>query len=115
MCQSLYFRFQRVIKRDNTSEETIYEAIIFGDRTEIFWVTKDGISCCTYIHTKRIKELIITRGSAGPVSEEEAYSEADIRKGLAERKARMEQVKEKARTTTNTTKQVAAHTFIQRD
>ena len=58
MCQSLYFRFQRVIKRDNTSEETIYEAIIFGDRTEIFWITKDGISCCTYIHTKRLKEYI---------------------------------------------------------
>ena len=59
-------------------------------------------------YTKRIKELIITRGSAGPVSEEEAYSEADIRKGLAERKARMEQVKEKARTATNTTKHVTA-------
>ena len=33
--------------------------------------------------TKRVKELIITRGSAGPISEEEAYSEADIKKGLS--------------------------------
>ena len=49
--------------------------------------------------TKRVKELIITRGSAGPISEEEAYSEADIKKGLLERKQRMEEVKNKAKST----------------
>lgn len=54
--------------------------------------------------TKRIKELIITRGSAGPISEEEAYSEADIKKGLLDRKQRMEEVKRKAQTASSSVK-----------
>lgn len=54
--------------------------------------------------TKRIKELVITRGSAGPISEEEAYSEADIKKGLLDRKQRMEEVKKKAQTASSSAK-----------
>lgn len=48
--------------------------------------------------TKRIKELIITRGSAGPLSEEEAYKEEDIKAGLLNRRQRMEETKRKAQT-----------------
>ena len=32
--------------------------------------------------TRRVRELVITRGSSGPLSEEEAYSEADIKAAL---------------------------------
>lgn len=62
--------------------------------------------------TKRTKELIITRGSTGPVSEEEAYSEEDIKKALLARKARMEEVKKKAQSnTTNTVNAVSSGSF----
>ena len=48
--------------------------------------------------TRRVRELVITRGSSGPLSEEEAYSEADIKAALLKRKERMEEVKRKATT-----------------
>lgn len=54
-------------------------------------------------YTKRIKELIITRGSTGPVSEEEAFQENDIKKGLMDRNARKEEVKNKTLAKANTT------------
>lgn len=46
--------------------------------------------------TKRTREFLIERGSAEGLDEENSYSDDDIKKGLAERKARMEQVKIKA-------------------
>ena len=49
----------------------------------------------TRSYTRRVRELIITRGSAGPLDEEESYSEEDIKAGLAARKQRMAELQSK--------------------
>lgn len=47
-------------------------------------------------YTKRIREFIIKRGSAGPLDEEQSYSQEDIKNGLLNRKKNFDKVKEKA-------------------
>lgn len=48
----------------------------------------------TRTFTRRTREFLIERGSAEPLDEENAYSDDDIKAALAERKQRMEKVKE---------------------
>jgi hypothetical protein len=50
----------------------------------------------TRTYTKRKRELIVLRGSAGPLDEEESFKEEDIKKALTERMGRMEAAKQKA-------------------
>lgn len=47
-------------------------------------------------YTKRIREFIIKRGSAGHLDEEQSYSPEDIKKGLEARKALFVDIKNKA-------------------
>lgn len=47
-------------------------------------------------YTRRTREFLIERGSAEALDEENSYSDADIKAGLAKRKALMEEVKLKA-------------------
>lgn len=47
-------------------------------------------------YTRRTREFLIERGSAEALDEENSYSDADIKAGLAKRKALMEEVKQKA-------------------
>lgn len=47
-------------------------------------------------YTRRTREFLIERGSAEALDEENSYSDADIKAGLARRKALMEEVKQKA-------------------
>lgn len=46
-------------------------------------------------YTRRVRELIVTRGSAGPLDDEESYTEDDIKAGLVARKQRMAEIKTK--------------------
>lgn len=50
----------------------------------------------TRTFTRRTKEFLIERGSAEPLDEENAFSDEDIKAALAERKQRMEKVKQAA-------------------
>lgn len=47
-------------------------------------------------YTRKTREFLIERGSAEALDEENSYSDADIKAGLAKRKALMEEVKQKA-------------------
>ena len=47
-------------------------------------------------YTRRVKELLIERGSAEGLDEENSYSDEDIKAALAVRKDRMEKVKQEA-------------------
>ena len=49
-------------------------------------------------YTRRARELVVTRGSAGRLDDEKCYSEEDIKQGLVARKERMAEVKKKAET-----------------
>jgi hypothetical protein len=68
-------------------------------------------------YTKRIREFIIKRGSAGPLEEEESYSNDDIKAGLLNRKQLFEKVKNDALSKTpksnnsNTQKSSGGFTF----
>lgn len=48
-------------------------------------------------YTKRSRELIITRGSRGPLDEEFAFPKEEIAKAMTERKARLDTILENAR------------------
>lgn len=65
-------------------------------------------------YTRRAKELIVTRGSAGRLDDEKCYSEEDIRKGLTARKERMAEIKRKAEEVKTTASQGAV-TFTDAD
>ena len=68
----------------NFSEETVTvsKEVGFGEAEE-------------RTYTKRKRELIVLRGSAGPLEDEQAYQEEDIKKALLERKARIEEAQTK--------------------
>lgn len=68
----------------NFSEETVTvsKEVGFGEAEE-------------RTYTKRKREFIILRGSAGPLEDEQAYQEEDIKKALLERKARIEEAQTK--------------------
>ena len=68
----------------NFSEETVTvsKEVGFGEAEE-------------RTYTKRKRELIVLRGSAGPLEDEQAYQEEDIKKALLERKARLEEAQTK--------------------
>lgn len=74
----------RVGGKLNFSEETVTvsKEVGFGEAEE-------------RTYTKRKRELIILRGSAGPLEDEQAYQEEDIKKALLERKARIEETQAK--------------------
>ena len=66
----------------SSKTETYVEEVDFGEPNEV-------------TRTVNVSELIITGGSQSPMEGEFAYDTADIQKGLADRKARLEAQKEK--------------------
>lgn len=75
--------------------ETVLKEVDFGEPQET-------------VRTYSVSELIITGGSAAPLEEGQAYDIEEIKQALAERKARLEKEKDKAKNNTTKTRNAPA-------
>ena len=71
--------------------ETVIKEVDFGEPQET-------------VRTFSVSELVITGGSATPLDEERAYDISEIQSALADRKARIEKMKEDAANSTSRTR-----------
>lgn len=79
------------------STVTIAGDLNFSSKTEKVYKEMSFGAPREEIHTTNVSEFIITGGSE-PLDEDSAYDVTDVQKGLAERKARLEAMKEKKKT-----------------